>query len=253
MKTRHLFGLIGYPLAHSFSKKYFNQKFEIEGMTDCHYDLFPLKNIEELPELVKKHHNLKGLNVTIPYKEAVLNFLEDIGLEAKRIGAVNTIKIEKGVLSGHNTDVFGFEHSLRNFLKLPGTEDQKPFLKALLLGTGGAAKAVAHVFKKLGIEFLVVSRHPGKADLTYDDLDEGLIKNHLLIVNSTPLGMSPIVEKCPAIPYDFLTNSHFLFDLVYNPEKTLFLKKGALRGSRTRNGLEMLYLQAEKAWSVWNV
>jgi shikimate dehydrogenase len=252
MKPPHLFGLIGYPLSHSFSKKYFSQKFENEGVTDCRYDLFPLKKIEELPELVKVQPDLIGLNVTIPYKEAVFNYLDEIEEEAVEIGAVNTIKIENGILRGYNTDVFGFEQSLRNFLKLPTTKVQKPSLKALLLGTGGASKAVAYVLRKLGIDFQVVSRQSGKADLTYKELDEHLLKDYLLIVNTTPLGMSPNVEKCPAIPYEFLTDLHFLYDLVYNPEKTLFLKKGAEKGSRTCNGLEMLYLQAEKAWEIWN-
>jgi len=251
MKSGRLFGLIGYPLSHSFSKKYFTQKFENEGITNCRYDLFPLKKIEELPELINTHPHLNGLNVTIPYKETVFDYLDDVEEEAKVIGAVNTIKIENGLLCGYNTDVFGFEQSLRDFLKLPITKAQLPSLKALLLGTGGAAKAVAYVLKKLGIGFQVVSRQPGKADLTYEDMDARLLKNHLLIVNTTPLGMAPNVEKCPAIPYEFLTDLHFLYDLVYNPERTLFLIKGAEKGSRTCNGLKMLYLQAEKAWKIW--
>lgn len=252
-KIKRQFGLIGFPLTHSFSKKYFSDKFEREGIEDCHYELFPLKTIDELPSLIKSCPHLVGLNVTIPYKQKVFQYLNEVDEEAEKVGAVNTIKIQNGRLKGYNTDVYGFEKSLIHLLKIDSDHKENSFpKKALILGTGGAAKAVAHVLKKLNIDISFVSRTINKGDLTYSELDHNSLKNHALIINTTPLGTSPNVEFCPDIPYDFLSESHFLYDLVYNPEKSLFLTKGENKNTQTSNGLEMLYLQAEKAWEIWN-
>jgi shikimate dehydrogenase len=249
-KVIRQFGLIGYPLSHSFSKRFFTKKFEKENIEGCHYELFPLDTIETFLELIKSHPNLVGLNVTIPYKKAILDYLDEIDEEAEKVGAVNTISIKNGKLKGYNTDVYGFEISLLNLLK--EKKEELPNISALILGTGGAAQAVAYVLKKLSINFQYVSRRKRKNILSYSELDEFLIKKHDLIINTTPLGMSPNQESCPDIPYPFLTSRHFLYDLVYNPEKTLFLRKGASKNARTSNGLEMLILQAEKAWEIWN-
>ncbi len=246
---KHLFGLIGYPLSHSFSKKYFSDKFLKEGISDCYYELFPLNDIAEFPALIKKHPNLKGLNVTLPYKELVIPFLDKLDESAAAIGAVNTIKIDSGKLSGYNTDAYGFEKSLTDFIK---KNQSKPIQKALVLGTGGASKAVTYVLKKLNIFYLTISRNPEKGDLTYDDLDQNIISNTQLIVNTTPLGMAPKKDTFPMIKYEWLDSNHFLFDLVYNPEKTVFLTRGKNQGCSVMNGLPMLHLQAEKAWEIWN-
>ncbi len=246
---KHLFGLIGYPLSHSFSKKYFSDKFLKEGVSDCYYELFPLKDISEFPLLIKKYPNLKGLNVTIPYKESVLPFLDVFDENAAAVGAVNTIKIHSGKLYGYNTDVYGFEKSLLQFLK---TGQLSSIQKALVLGTGGASKAVCFVLKKLGIFYAKVSRDSKKGDLTYEDLDEKILSDTQLIINTTPLGMAPNATTFPALDYELLDSNHFLFDLVYNPEKTVFLTKGKKQGCSIMNGLPMLQLQAEKAWEIWN-
>ncbi|KAA3640402.1 MAG: shikimate dehydrogenase [Bacteroidetes bacterium] len=243
-----LFGLIGYPLSHSFSKKYFTEKFEKEGILNCRYELFPLESIEKFPELVKIQPDLAGLNVTIPYKELVIPFLDELDEAAEAVGAVNTIRKKDGKLKGFNTDIYGFEQSLVNLLD---TRDHKPE-KALVLGTGGAAKAVIYVLKKLNIDSHTVSRHAGKGYFTYDDLNDHIIGEHRLIINTTPLGMSPNINNLPLIPYPSLGPEHFLFDLVYNPAITAFLAKGKNAGAAISNGLEMLYLQAEKAWDIWN-
>ena len=243
----NLYGLIGYPLSHSFSKKYFTDKYLKENINDHHYELFPLADIQELPQLIAKYPNLKGLNVTIPYKELVLPFLDQINEEADQIGAVNTIKIENGQLIGYNTDVYGFEHSLLNVCR----KAPKMPSGALILGTGGAAKAISFVLKKLNIEYINVSRTPTTTQTTYQKLDYRMLQTYSLIINTTPLGMSPNEDTCPDIPYSSLTNINVLYDLVYNPEKTLFLKQGVLRQCQTKNGLEMLHLQAEKSWEIW--
>jgi len=237
-------GLIGYPLSHSFSKKYFAEKFQKENISGYDYDLFPLESIHDLPHLLKLYPNIVGLNVTIPYKEQVLEYLDDIDESAKEIGAVNTIKIVDKKLIGYNTDVYGFEESL-----IPVLPKNNP--KALILGTGGAAKAVAYVLTKLGITFRYVSRQKRENVLTYDELNQKSMDNYHILVNTTPLGMYPNIDQAPAIPYDFATDKHLLYDLVYNPEKTLFLNKGLEKGATIINGQEMLILQAEKAWEIW--
>lgn len=241
------FGLIGYPLSHSFSKKYFSDKFEQEQITDCQYDLYPLSDINELPALIAQHPNLKGLNVTIPYKEKVLDYLDALEESAHEIGAVNTIKIEDGKLTGYNTDVYGFEVSLLKCLK-----DDLSTQKGLILGTGGASKAVAYVFRKKGITFNYVSRLKRDNILDYQMLDKETMEKHTIIVNTTPLGMHPNPASAPQIPYKYLNRQHLLFDLVYNPEVTTFLQKGLDQKASIKNGLEMLHLQAIRSWEIWS-
>ncbi|MCB9291975.1 MAG: shikimate dehydrogenase [Lewinellaceae bacterium] len=245
----NLYGLIGYPLSHSFSRRYFNEKFRQEKMSDHHYELFPLEDIGELPALLAAHSNLKGLNVTIPYKQQVMAYLDELSEGAAAVGAVNTIKIRQGKLTGYNTDVYGFEQSLRQFLE---ESNAVAGLQALVLGTGGAAKAVVYVLARMGIPYRMVSRREAPGQLTYPELNETLIQDYRLIVNTTPLGMSPKVETCPDIPFQHLGPKHLLFDLVYNPEETAFMARGKQRGATARNGLQMLHLQAEKAWEIWN-
>jgi shikimate dehydrogenase len=240
----NILGLIGYPLSHSFSKKYFTEKFEKEKIDNYKYELFPLEKIEDLTHLLSTYPNLKGLNVTIPYKEAVLPFLKNVNEEAAAIGAVNTIRIENGELTGYNTDVYGFEKSLKPFLK-PYHE------KALILGTGGASKAIRFVLGKLGIEYKFISRTPNDSQWSYKDIDEKILADYQVIINTTPLGMSPKIDTCPNIPYHFLNKKHFLYDVVYNPSETLFLKRGKAFGASTKNGMEMLILQAEKSWEIY--
>jgi shikimate dehydrogenase len=240
------YGLIGYPLGHSFSKRYFTEKFEREGLSDCSYELYPLQSITELPHLLKDHPDLRGLNVTVPYKKAVLPYLDSTEHLPKGLLACNCIKIENKKLIGYNTDYIGFEKSLVPLL-------QPHHKKALLLGQGGATESVAFVLKKLNIGYSIVSRNlHDKAKLTYSEIDEKTIQEHPVIVNSTPLGASPDIDTCPDIPYQFITERHLLFDLVYNPPKTLFLKKGEQRGALIKNGEEMLKIQAEENWLVWN-
>jgi len=256
------YGLIGYPLSHSFSKKFFTEKFEKEHITDSEYHLFPIEHISELPALLKAHPHLCGLNVTIPHKLSVLKYLDWIEHNAHTAGAVNCIRIsaessieavfsgEVGIkghdfrLEGYNTDIYGFEVSLRPFLK--DHHDQ-----ALVLGDGGAARAVKCVLEGLGINFKVVTRRPYPGNLLFKDLTTRDIKKHTLIINTTPLGTSPKVDEYPPIPYEAITDDHLLYDLVYNPEKTLFLKKGEEHGAAIKNGYEMLVLQAEKSWEIW--
>jgi shikimate dehydrogenase len=244
------YGLIGYPLSHSFSKKHFAEKFAALEIIDCFYDLFPLENINNFPQLLTKVDNLVGLNVTIPYKEQVLPFLDEIDADAKAIGAVNTIKINNGKLKGFNTDVYGFKQSLLPIINKKYTKATK--LKALILGTGGASKAVFHALKQLGIDTKFVSRNPKNGQFAYHDLTKEIIASHQIIVNTTPLGTSPNIHAFPNIPYQFLTSSHLLYDLVYNPEVSAFLQKGLEQETTIKNGLEMLHLQAEKAWEIWN-
>lgn len=243
------FGLIGYPLSHSFSKKYFSDKFEKEGITDAEYELFPLESIEQLLRLIQDHPNLTGLNVTIPYKEQVIPYLNALDPKAEAIGAVNTIKIRDGKLTGYNTDYHGFKDSLVKFIGANPVPE-----KALILGTGGASKAVKAVLEDLGIDFQFVSRYDGESTLTYEELSSS--PHHLitssLLVNTTPLGMSPKTDTLPDLPYDQLTENHMLYDLVYNPMKTAFMQKGIEAQCWVKNGLEMLYGQAEKAWEIWN-
>jgi shikimate dehydrogenase len=239
------FGLIGYPLSHSFSKKYFTGKFEREGRGDCSYELFPLSGINELVPLLQKHPLLEGLNVTIPYKKQVLPFLDSSALPAG-LDACNCIRIQKGKLTGYNTDSIGFEKSLAPLLNAHHRQ-------AMVLGNGGAAEAVMFVLKKLGIATELVSRsiRPGST-LTYDDITETHMRECTIIINTTPLGMYPATDHCPDIPYRFITPKHLLYDLVYNPATTLFLQKGGAQGATIKNGEEMLVLQAEESWRIWN-
>ncbi|MEM9545116.1 MAG: shikimate dehydrogenase [Bacteroidota bacterium] len=239
---RHKLGLIGYPLSHSFSPGYFARKFEELGITDAEYLAYSIEKVEEVFELFDQH--VTGLNVTIPYKEEVIPFLDELSEEAYEIQAVNTIRIVNGRKTGYNTDAYGFEVSLQQLLGNTKVE------KALVLGTGGAAKAIKYVLQKMKINYTEVSRK--KPLLTYTELNPETIESNRLIINTTPLGMYPKIDECPDLPYSALTEKHFLYDLVYNPEKTLFLKKGELQGSRIKNGFEMLVLQAEKAWEIWN-
>lgn len=239
------YGLIGYPLGHSFSARYFAEKFKKEGLTEYNYVNFPLESIEQLPALLKQEESLQGFNVTIPYKQAVFAYLNELSDEAKQIGAVNCVKNQPNGLKGFNTDAYGFSRSL---LTLIG--DERP--AALVLGTGGASKAVIYVLSQLGIPYRLVSRHTGNDRLSYSELTPEIIRQHRLIVNATPLGTFPKVEECPNIRYDALGPDHFLFDLVYNPPVTEFLKRGSAQGARIQNGYDMLIGQAEKAWEIWN-
>jgi shikimate dehydrogenase len=240
-----LFGLIGYPLSHSFSKKYFTEKFEKEQLHDCRYELFPIADIDQLQGILDQNPGLSGLNITIPYKQQVLSFLDNKDAVVSRINACNCISFKNGKLKGYNTDVAGFQQSLKKQWKA----NHK---KALILGTGGAAKAVEFVLDKLGVSYTYVSRKPGAANYSYEQLTRAIIADYTLIINTTPLGMYPAVTEAPPIPYDFLTPGHYLFDLIYNPEKTLFLKKGEEKGAVIKNGYEMLMIQAEESWRIWN-
>lgn len=239
------FGLIGYPLSHSFSLQYFTDKFQQLHIADCKYENFALRNISELNALLKQHPDLAGLNVTIPYKELVIPFLSHKSEVVEKIGACNCIKIDNGELFGHNTDVTGFEISLKEKL-------QSYHKKALVLGTGGAAKAVHFVLDKLGIAWQEVSRTASAKILTYQQVNAAILKEHLLIINTSPLGMHPKTDEYPLLPYGSLTSQHYLFDLIYNPEKTLFLQKGEEMGATIKNGLDMLVIQAEESWKIWN-
>lgn len=244
-------GLIGYPLTHSFSAKYFAEKFEKENIKGFTYENFEIPKIEDFPDIIKNNPEITGLNVTIPYKEQIIPFLDELDEEALQIGAVNTIKVirKKGVvkLKGYNTDIYGFRETLKPLLKMH-------HYKALILGTGGAAKAVEYVLNKIGLDILYISRNPkSENEKGYEELNGVAIKNFPVIVNSTPLGMYPKIDTCPPLPYDHLTEDNLLYDLIYNPSETLFLQKGAEKGAITQNGLEMLKLQAEKAWEIWNL
>ncbi len=239
------FGLIGYPLGHSFSKKYFADKFAKEGITGNVYELYPLEQIGQIEELLVSNPNLAGLNVTIPYKEQVIAYLDSMSPVVEEIGACNCIYIQDGRLMGHNTDVIGFSRSLLPKLK--------PHHKqALILGTGGSSKAVAYTLKELSIPFLQVSRNPSEGMISYEEIDQSMLEAYTLLINTTPVGMYPNIEKAPAIPYQFIGADHYLFDLVYNPERTRFLQEGALRGAAVENGSDMLVIQAEASWEIWN-
>jgi shikimate dehydrogenase len=240
-----VFGLIGFPLSHSFSKKYFTDKFAREGISGCRYELFPLERIDDITGLLEDEPELAGLNVTIPYKQQVIPFLQELDPVVRDIGACNCIRVRNGRLQGFNTDVTGFEESLK--AKLSPAHD-----RALVLGTGGAAQAVHHVLGRLGIPFLSVGRKASASVLDYGSLTPELIHGHRLIINTTPLGMYPGVDECPDIPYAAIGAGHYLYDLVYNPEKTLFLSKGEARGAVIANGGDMLVIQAEESWRIWN-
>lgn len=250
-----LYGLIGYPLSHSFSQRYFTEKFKREGITDCHFRNFEIKSISELKSLLESNQDLCGLSVTIPHKETIIPLLDNLSSEASAIGAVNCVKISKGAkghrtLEGYNTDVVGFGKSLSPLL---GTHHTK----ALILGTGGASKAVAKYLDMSKIYFRHLSRFQKQNIETsktwsYGDLSPEIIAEYSVIINTTPLGMHPETDKYPDIPYQAIGSKHLLFDLIYNPEETIFLRKGREQGAETKNGLEMLELQAEAAWKIWN-
>tara|TARA_R110002073_G_scaffold15953_3_gene62144 strand:- start:13071 stop:13835 length:765 start_codon:yes stop_codon:yes gene_type:complete len=243
-----LFGLVGKNISYSFSKNYFSEKFKKLELDTHQYVNFDIEKIEEFPKVVHEFKFcLKGFNVTIPYKQDVFLYLDKVNKTARKIGAVNTIRItKKGNLKGYNTDVFGFQKSIEPLLKPHHN-------KALILGTGGASKAIAYVFKLLEIEYLKVSRHPRKKkEISYVNLTQEILEEYKVIVNSTPLGTFPSVDEKPAIPYQFLTKEHLLYDLIYNPEVTAFLKEGLHAGTQVKNGFEMLELQAEESWRIWN-
>ncbi|QSE97416.1 shikimate dehydrogenase family protein [Fulvivirga lutea] len=238
------FGLIGKTLSHSFSQKYFTQKFQELGLKDHQYDLFELSTISEV-EKIFKLSELKGLNVTVPYKQSVLPYLNQLDDTAQKVGAVNVIKLEKGRKIGFNSDYLGFKKSLEQWLPQPFRNT------ALVLGTGGASKAVECSLKDLGIDYQLVSRNPSESQISYEYVNE-LIHKTKLIINTTPLGMAPEIDNCPDLDYNQITSEHYLYDLVYNPEETLFLAKGKSKGASIKNGLEMLHLQAEESWKIWN-
>jgi shikimate dehydrogenase len=242
------YGLIGYPLGHSFSISYHNQRFADEGI-DAKYLNFEIPSIDELPEVLSLHPELKGLNVTIPYKEKVMRFLDYVSPEARAIGAVNVIRVEhqgkKTILKGYNSDVIGFTQSIESML-----EDYHK--KALILGTGGASKAVNYGLRSLGLETVFVSRYERPDTIQYDKITPEVVQEYNVIVNCTPLGMFPKTDECPPLPYEALTERNILYDLIYNPDETLFMRKGAEHGAEVKNGLEMLLLQAFASWEMWN-
>ncbi len=241
------YGLIGKTLSHSFSKKYFTEKFLSEGLTDHRYDLFELESIEEVRELAKKP-DLLGFNVTIPYKESIIPYLSKVEEKARNIGAVNVVKLVSGKMEGYNSDYYGFKESLVSWLP-----ESRNNLKAIILGTGGASKAVSTALDDLQIPYIRVSRKRGEKDiLKYDQVSRSVLNEYKIIINTTPVGMSPRVEFKPQLPYECITGAHFLYDLVYNPLETEFLKQGKSRGAQIKNGLEMLHLQAEKSWLIWH-
>ena len=243
---RKRFGLLGRNISYSFSKGYFTDKFANENFEGCTYENFDIKDISTFPEIIKNTLDLKGLNVTIPYKETVLPFLDKLSKKAALIGAVNTIKItKKGKLKGYNTDYYGFKKSLQPLLK----EHHK---KALILGTGGASKAVAFALQELQISYAFVSRETKENAINYDLINATTFDNYQIIINSTPVGTSPNVDLFPIIPYEYFTKKHIAFDLIYNPAETHFLKKAKENGAQIKNGLDMLIYQAEKAWKIWN-
>lgn len=244
MKGKPLYGIVGKNIGHSFSPGYFNAKFLREHINAA-FELIDLPRIEELTGYIRSHPELMGFSVTIPYKQAIIKLLDGLSAEARKIGAVNCVKVTPEGLTGYNTDITGFGESLKPLLK------GKNNLNALILGTGGASKAVAFVLKKLSVPFKFVSRNPDSNQLNYDELDKELIISCPLIVNTTPAGMYPFVDTAPNIPYRYLTKNHILYDLIYNPEETLFLKRGREAGAVVKNGLEMLHIQAEAAWKIW--
>jgi len=242
-------GLIGYPLGHSFSKNFYITKFKEENIDNVHYDLYPIEHIDQFPNLFNPEQSFRGFNVTIPHKQTVIPYLNELSEEAAVMKAVNCITISysdgAAVLKGYNTDAYGFQKSLEPLLKPQHNQ-------ALILGNGGAAKAVFYTLNKLGIPYKVVSRNIETGDLTYEDLNEKLISEYPLIINCSPVGTFPNTNQCPNIPYEAISNHHLLYDLIYNPEETLFLKKGKEKGATIKNGYEMLVFQAEKNWEIWN-
>ncbi len=243
-----IFGLIGLTVSHSFSKSYFDEKFFREGLRDHHYELFPLNSIKEIDDLIRNTKGLTGLNVTIPYKEQVIEYLDEVDPAAKKIGAVNVIKIQNGKRKGFNTDMDAFYETIEKWLP-----KDKSF-KALILGTGGSSKSVQEALIKLSIPYKLVSREASRGNYTYKDLEKQpkIIKESNLIINTTPLGMHPNTNTMPPIDYEHLTPDHYVYDLIYNPARTMFLQKAEMRGATVKNGLEMLHVQAEKSWKIWN-
>lgn len=245
------YGLIGFPLGHSFSAKYFNNKFEKESI-NAEYLNFEIENISSINDILAQNNELKGMNVTIPHKESVIPFLSSLSTDAQKIGAVNTIKVEKNVetneysLIGYNTDYIGFKNSISPLI------NSRIHSKALVLGTGGASKAITHALDEMNIEWIYVSRTRGEKRIAYKDVDASLMNSHNVIVNCSPIGTYPKIDECPDIPYEYITENHLLYDLVYNPSETLFLRKGKQNGAITKNGAEMLELQALAAWDIWN-
>ena len=242
------YGIIGFPLGHSFSRGFFTEKFRREGI-EAEYLNFPIPSVSELPEILQAHPALRGLNVTLPHKQAVIPLLDELSPEAREIGAVNVIRVRhidgKTQLKGFNSDIIGFVESLRPLLK--------PHHKqALLLGTGGASRAIRVGLERLGVEWKYVSRTKREGMFTYEELTPEMLARYSVVVNCSPVGMYPKTDECPALPYEALTPDHLLFDLVYNPEETLFLRKGAAQGATVKNGLEMLHLQAVASWQFWN-
>lgn len=247
-KRMYKLGLVGKNISYSFSRAYFKNKFEEEQITNVTYENFDIETIDLIPSILKTTENLKGFNVTIPYKQSIIPYLDKLNKKAREIGAVNTVKqTKKGKFIGYNTDCYGFEKSLQPFLK---THHKN----ALILGTGGASKAIAYSLKRLNISYDYVSRSQSKGvRYTYDALNEDVMKNYQIIINCTPLGTYPNIDNCPDIPYDYITKDYILFDLIYNPEETKFLKLGKAKQAIIINGLNMLKLQAEKAWSIWDL
>ncbi|EMR02831.1 shikimate dehydrogenase family protein [Cesiribacter andamanensis] len=244
------FGLIGYPLGHSFSRTYFTEKFGREGIADAAYALYPISSLDQLPALLQAQPSLAGLNVTIPYKEKVIPYLDQLHESARKVGAVNVIRIEKGVLTGYNSDYFGFKQSLLEWMGQEALAGKK----ALVLGTGGASKAVCAALTDLQIPYRLVSRQPASQQLSYAQLHQQpeLLQEYRLIINTTPLGMHPQPMAAPDLPYHVIGSGHYLYDLVYNPAQTVFMQAGSQRGAATKGGLQMLQLQAERAWEIWN-
>lgn len=243
-----VYGLIGQTVSHSFSKAFFDEKFFREGLRDHHYELFQLSNIKEIETLIKDTKGLSGLNVTIPYKEQVIQYLDEVDPAAKKIGAVNVIRFKDGKREGFNTDFEAFYETIEKWLP----KGKK--MKALILGTGGSSKAVQEAIKKLNIDYKLVSREAGKGDVTYEAIKKKpkIFTESLLIINTTPLGMHPNTDNMPPINYELITPNHYVYDLIYNPARTLFLQKAEMRGATIKNGLEMLHVQAEKSWKIWN-
>ena len=246
MSEKRLFGIIGFPLTHSFSERYFNNKFEAEGIKDAYFKPFSIEHIESVKEILASHSDLNGFAITIPHKKAILPFLNESTQEVKRMGACNCVRVKDGVLTGFNTDVIGFEQS---FIK----KLQPHHKKALILGSGGAAAAVEFVLQKLGIDYRFVSRNKNDdaTNLTYEELNQKVFTDYTVVINTTPLGTFPKVDEAPAIPYHLLTTNHYLFDLVYNPAETKFLRLGKEQGAAIENGYEMLVIQAEANWKLW--
>ena len=249
-RYKQLYGLIGYPLGHSFSQDYFNEKFEAERI-DARYINFEIPRIEEVRGIVAENRNLAGFNVTIPYKEQIFSCLDDVDAEARAIGAVNVVKVERSAdgstrLIGYNSDYSAFGDSIAPMIK------SNVHRAALVLGTGGASKAVAHALRRMGIEVVKVSRSKsGEGIITYADLTPEVMADYKIVVNATPIGMYPNVDSCPPIPYEALTRQHICYDLLYNPDETLFMRRAAAQGAVTKNGLEMLLLQAFMSWKIW--